>query len=182
VAGRPRDESELIGRAQRGDTRAYGEIVQMHQGIAFRTAFLIAGSREDAEEAVQDAFVKAFRALGRFRRGAALRPWLLTIVANEARNRRRSSLARPTVPFDDEAADWVDVSAEAGVLEAERGSEIGRALAGLPRADREVLFCRFFLELSERETAQVLSVRPGTVKSRLARSLGRLRSGLEVAS
>ena len=65
--------------------------MRRHQNIAFRTAWLIAGSAAEAEEAVQDAFVKAYRALGRFRRGAPLRPWLLTIVANEARNRARAS-------------------------------------------------------------------------------------------
>jgi RNA polymerase sigma factor (sigma-70 family) len=70
---------------------AYEELVRMHQGIAFRTAYLIAGSSSDAEEAAHDAFVKAFGALGRFRRGEPFRPWLLTIVANEARNRRRSA-------------------------------------------------------------------------------------------
>ena len=62
-----------------------------YQGIAFRTAYVIAGNAADAEEAAQDGFVKAWRALGRFRDGAPFRPWLLQIVANEARNRRRSA-------------------------------------------------------------------------------------------
>ena len=62
-----------------------------HQGIAFRTAYLITGSAAEAEESAQDGFVKAYRALGRFRRGAPFRPWVLEIVANEARNRRRSA-------------------------------------------------------------------------------------------
>ena len=61
-----------------------------YQGIAFRTAYLLTGSAADAEDAAQDAFVKAYYALGRFRKGAELRPWLLRIVANEARNKRRS--------------------------------------------------------------------------------------------
>jgi RNA polymerase sigma factor (sigma-70 family) len=91
VVDRPPDESELIERARRGDTAAYGAIVRTHQGIAFRTAYLIAGDASDAEEAAQDGFVKAYRALGRFRAGAPFRPWLLAIVANEARNRRRSA-------------------------------------------------------------------------------------------
>ena len=65
--------------------------MRAHQGIAFRTAYLIAGNAGDAEEAAQDGFVKAYRALGRFRTGSPFRPWLLQIVANEARNRRRSS-------------------------------------------------------------------------------------------
>src|SRR5918992_1106220 len=91
VVSRPQDESELVERARRGDERAYEELVRQHQGIAFRTAYLVAGDAGDAEEAAQEGFVKAYRALGRFRRGAPFRPWLLQIVANEARNRRRSS-------------------------------------------------------------------------------------------
>ena len=78
-------------RARRGDEDAYEELVRAHQGIAFRTAYLLAGNAADAEEAAQDGFVKAYRALGRFRAGSPFRPWLLQIVANEARNRRRSS-------------------------------------------------------------------------------------------
>jgi len=84
VVGRPLDESDLIGRARRGDTHAYEELVHAHQGIAFRTAYVIAGNAADAEDAAQDGFVKAWRALGRFREGAPFRPWLLQIVANEA--------------------------------------------------------------------------------------------------
>src|SRR2546427_11863793 len=91
VVDRPLDEAELVERARRGDLRAWETIVRTHQGIAFRTAYLLAGSAADAEEAAQDAFVKAYRALGRFRRGAPFRPWLLEIVGNEARNRRRSA-------------------------------------------------------------------------------------------
>ena len=91
VVARQLDEAELVLRAQRGDLPAYEELMRMYQGLAFRTAYVIAGSSTDAEEAVQDAFAKAYWALGRFRRGKPFRPWLLTIVANEARNRRRSA-------------------------------------------------------------------------------------------
>src|SRR5438093_1148669 len=91
VVGRPLDESDLIQRAKRGDKHAYEELVHAYQGIAFRTAYVIAGNGADAEEAAQDGFVKAWRALGRFRAGAPFRPWLLRIVANEARNRPRSA-------------------------------------------------------------------------------------------
>ena len=91
VEGRPLDESELVERARSGDHEAYAELVHAYQAIAFRTAFLIAGGATEAEDAAQDGFVKAWRALGRFRAGAPFRPWLLQIVANEARNRRRSA-------------------------------------------------------------------------------------------
>src|SRR5581483_10635900 len=94
VGGRPLDDRELVARAKRGDADAYEELVHAYQGIALRTAYLIAGNAADAEEAAQDAFVKAYRALWRFRAGAPFKPWLLRIVANEARNRRRSASRR----------------------------------------------------------------------------------------
>src|SRR4030095_9437816 len=85
-----RHDAELIDRARRGDLMAYEELVRRHQAVAIRTAHLFAPDG-DAEDAVQEAFVKANAALGRFRAGAPFRPWLLRIVANEARNRRRSA-------------------------------------------------------------------------------------------
>ena len=85
------NEAELIARAKRGDAAAYEELVRMYQGIAFRTAWLVAGNAADAEEAAQDGFVKAYRALWHFRTGAPFKPWLLRIVTNEARNRRRAA-------------------------------------------------------------------------------------------
>ncbi|MGH2741424.1 MAG: sigma factor, partial [Thermoleophilaceae bacterium] len=88
---RPPHEDELVARAKRGELDAYEEIVRRHQSIAFRTAWVITRSAADAEEAAQDAFVKAHAALGRFREDAPLRPWLLTIVANEARNRVKAA-------------------------------------------------------------------------------------------
>src|SRR5919197_3116097 len=91
MGGRPLEEAELVDRAKRGDVAAYEELVRVHQSLAIRTAYVITGQAADAQDAVQEAFVKAYYALGRFREGAAFRPWLLRIVANEAINRRRSS-------------------------------------------------------------------------------------------
>ena len=88
---RPPHEAQLVARAKRGELDAYEDIVRLHETIAFRTAWVITRSAADAEEAAQDAFVKAHAALARFRDGAPFRPWLLAIVANEARNRVRSA-------------------------------------------------------------------------------------------
>jgi RNA polymerase sigma-70 factor (ECF subfamily) len=170
-------------RAQRGDVAAYERLVERHSAIAFRTACVVAGSAADAEEAAQDAFVKAFRALGRFRPGSPWRPWLLKIVANEARNRRRSAGRRTRVELRaaaDPLAAGASPSAEALVLTAERDAALRAALAGLADRDREVLYLRFFLDLGEAEMAAVLDCRPGTVKSRVSRALDRLRAELEV--
>ena len=151
----------------------------MHQGIAFRTAYLLTGSAADAEDAVQVGFVKAWGSLPRFRRGAPFRPWLLRIVANEAHNRRRSSgrvaalqLRSATVePRDDDAS----ASPEIAALGQERREELLAVLQRLDEDHRDVLVCRYFLELSEDETAEVLGVRRGTVKSRVSRALARVR-------
>src|SRR2546422_8332976 len=96
MEGRPTD-GELFSRAQRGDQAAYEEIVRRYQEVAFRMAYVITGSSADAEDAAQEGFLKAYRALATFRTGAEPRPRLLRIVANEARNRARSA-GRPPPP------------------------------------------------------------------------------------
>ncbi len=183
MEGRPLTESELVERAKRGDVGAYERIMEAHQAIAFRTAYLIVGNAADAEEAAQDAFVKAFRALGRFRRDAPFRPWLLRIVANEARNRRRAAGRREQLALRTAAAESRPGGAapppEAALLDAERRGELLAAVNALRDDERLVVACRYFLDLSETETAAALGVRPGTVKSRLSRALGRLRAALE---
>lgn len=154
----------------------------MHQGIAFRTAYLLTGSAADAEDAAQAGFVKAWAALSRFRHGAPFRPWLLSIVANEAHNRRRSAGRQEALRLRSVAASPPDDAApspEGAALGRERREELLAAVGQLDDRDRDVLACRYFLELSEDETATVLDVRRGTVKSRTARALVRLRQELE---
>jgi RNA polymerase sigma-70 factor (ECF subfamily) len=184
VEDRPPHDSELVARAKRGELDAYEEIVRRHQQIAFRTAWVITGSAADAEEAAQDAFVKAHAALPRFRDGAPLRPWLLTIVANEARNRARAAGRRERLALrvaEERRPGGAVPSPEAALLDSERRAELLAALARLSQADREAIACRYFLDLSEEETAATLGCARGTVKSRLARALGRLRERIEVA-
>ncbi len=100
VAGDPAPSSAassdtaLVERANRGDHQAYAELVRRYSAIAHRTASLIVGPA-DAEDAVQEAFVRAFYALGRFRQGSPFKPWLLAIVVNAARNKARSSGQQP---------------------------------------------------------------------------------------
>ena len=181
MESRPPDESMLVARAKRGDAAAYEELVRMHQAIAFRVALVAAGDRGDAEEAVQDAFVKAYRALGRFREGAPFRPWLLRIVANEARNKRRSAGRRAELAVRVAAAASGDAapSPEAAALSHARREDLLAALGALEGRDREVLVHRFLLDLGEEETAAALGVRRGTVKSRTSRALERMRAVLE---
>jgi len=180
--GRPLDESDLIGRAKRGDTHAYEELVYAHQGIAFRTAYVIVGNAADAEDAAQDGFVKAWRALGRFREGAPFRPWLLQIVANEARNRRRSAGRRAHLALraaTEQPSGDAAPSPEASLLSAEMRGALLAAVNELPEDQRVVIALRFFAGLSEHEVAGALSLPEGTVKSRSARALDRLRESYD---
>jgi len=172
-------EETLVERARRGDAAAFEELVLAYQTIAFRVAFVIAGDAADAEEAAQDAFVKAYRALGRFRTGEPFRPWLLTIVANEARNRRRArgrrlALVLRVAPEPGAAGE----DPETAALAAERRERLLGALEELREDDRDVLACRYFLDLSEEETAATLGIARGTVKSRTHRALARLQEEL----
>jgi RNA polymerase sigma-70 factor (ECF subfamily) len=175
-------ERDLIERARHGDVSAFESLVRAHQAVAFRTAWVASGGTDDAEDAAQEAFMKAFAALPRFRVGAAFRPWLLAIVANEARNRRRSAdrrvalaLRAPTPAASGEA---VEPPPEAAVLATEQRAALLEAIGRLPEQDREVITFRYLLELSEAETAAALGVPAGTAKSRLSRAMDRLRATL----
>jgi RNA polymerase sigma-70 factor (ECF subfamily) len=149
----------------------------MHQDIAFRAAFLVTGSAAEAEDAAQDGFVKAWQALPRFRRGAPFRPWLLAIVTNEARNRRRRAGRQAALALRALEPDTPGVEEAAGArADHER---LVRIVGGLSEDHRLVIGYRYFLDLSEEETAEALGIPRGTVKSRLARALERLREQME---
>jgi RNA polymerase sigma-70 factor (ECF subfamily) len=172
-------EETLVERARRGDPAAFEALVLAYQTIAFRVAFVIAGDAADAEEAAQDAFVKAHRALGRFRSGEPFRPWLLTIVANEARNRRRGRGRRVALALRAAAEPGASgEDPEAAAVATERRERLLAAVERLREDDRDVLACRYFLDLSEEETAAALGIARGTVKSRTHRALARLREQL----
>ena len=178
MGGRPLDDRQLVERAKRGEVDAYEELVQRHQAVAQRTAYLIAGTTGDSEDAVQEAFVKAYYALGRFRADGAFRPWLLKIVANEARNRRRRAGRQTNLVLragEERPSGDAAPSPEAAALESERHQLLIEALNRLREGDRTALALRFFLDLSEAEMAAALNCARGTVKSRVSRALGRLR-------
>ena len=173
-----REDADVLARVRGGDRDAYAELVHRHAPVAVRTAALL-GAGPDAEDVVQEAFVKAYSALGRFREGAAFRPWLLQIVANETRNLHRSAGRRA----DRERSAWrlteplllaVPAAEDpaATVVLRERRAELVRGLGQLSEPHRQVVTCRYLLELDEAETAAVLGWPRGTVKSRLHRALG----------
>jgi RNA polymerase sigma-70 factor (ECF subfamily) len=171
-------EAALIERARHGDVAAFESLVRAHQDVAFRTAWVASGGADDADDAAQEGFMKAYAALSRFRTGAPFRPWLLTIVANEARNRRRSASRRVALALrapEPGMAESAGASPEAVLLDRERRAALLGAVDRLSDADREVITYRYLLQLTEAETAAAIGVPAGTVKSRLSRALERLR-------
>ena len=179
VEGRPLEDPELVELSRHGDQNAYAQLVTRYQALAARTAYVITGSEEDAEDAAQEGFVKAYYALGRFRAGAPFRPWLLRIVANEAINRRKARGRRPTVGLSlamDRPSPDTALSPEGAALASERRERVLGALREMREDDRLVIAYRYFFDLSEAEMAEALACARGTVKSRLSRAIARLRT------
>ena len=167
-------------RARDGDLDAFEVLVARHTALAHRTAVLL-GAGADAPDVVQEAFVKAYRALGSFRGDAPFRPWLLRIVTNETLNAHRSARRRSGAELRvrPDRPDGSVESAEAAALRSERHGLLVAAVRELPEKYRLVVTCRYFLDLGEEETATVLGWPRGSVKSRLSRALGRLRVRLD---
>ncbi|MEV6814003.1 RNA polymerase sigma factor [Micromonospora sp. NPDC051296] len=174
----PLDDEEFVTRAQAGDREAYELLVARHTASAYRTAVLL-GAGSDAEDVIQEAFVKAYRKLSRYRGDSSFRSWLLAIVANETRNLHRSRDRRQGLALRaarvDPGSEIVEDDAVGAVLAGERRAALVRALRSLPSKDREVIVCRYFLDLSEDETVTMLGWPRGTVKSRTSRALVKLR-------
>ncbi len=179
------DDDALVERARLGEAVAYAGLVERYQDVAFRIAFIILGSPQEAEEAAQEAFIKAYYALPRFRRGAAFRPWLLQIAANQAKNQRRAGGRRGNLALrataEERPLGGAAPSPEVDALLEERRQTLLTAVNGLRDEDRLVVAYRYFFELSEGEMAGALGCARGTVKSRLSRALGRLRQVVTAA-
>jgi RNA polymerase sigma-70 factor (ECF subfamily) len=169
------DDATLVSRARDGDADSFAELVRRYQDIARRVA-AATGGVDIAEDAAQEGFVRAFGALATFRDDRAFRPWLLSIVANAARNHRRAHTRwdRARLRAVERDASVATASPEETIEARDTRRSLARAIDALPRAHREVVACRYLMDLSEQETAACLGVPTGTVKSRLARALDRL--------
>ncbi len=173
------DETALIGLAAQHDEQAWEALIAAHQQAVFRLAYLFTGDPDEAEDVTQETFVRAFRYIERFDRTRSLRPWLLSIAANLARNRIRSVkrflAALQTFARRDPGAFLTSMP---GQSEPDEAKNLWQAVRKLRLEDQQVIYLRYFLELSEGETAAALEIPPGTVKSRLHRALSRLRERL----
>jgi RNA polymerase sigma-70 factor, ECF subfamily len=169
------DESTLIRHATNGDAAAWEPLVLAHQQAVFRLAYLLLGDPDDAEDVAQETFLRAWKHLRRFDPTRPLRPWLLSIVSNLARNRHRSVgryVAALTRAFRNEPP---PVNIEEKSTQKLESTELWKAVQTLSIADQQIVYLRYFLDLSVNETAEVLQIAEGTVKSRLSRALERLR-------
>jgi RNA polymerase sigma-70 factor (ECF subfamily) len=177
------DDDEAVRRSLDGDLDAYAALVARYTAPAHRAAVMF-GAGDDADDVVQEAFVKAFRHLAKFRRGEVFRPWLLQIVVNETRNLHRSRrrldalVLRATQLTPPGNGHVASDDPEREALSGERRTALLDAVRGLPEKYRQAVTCRYFLELSEAETAKVLGWPAGSVKSRTARALARLQQTL----
>jgi RNA polymerase sigma-70 factor (ECF subfamily) len=170
-------DPDLIVRARAGNETAWETLVRAHQQAVFRLAYLLLGNAHDAEDVTQEVFIRAFHSLDRFDQDRPLRPWLLQITANLARNHHRTlgrylaAVRRLIQDRPDEQFGIIGQSVahlEAGVL--------WNAVRRLSVADQQIIYLRYFLDLSEAETREALGIAPGTVKSRLHRAVQRLRT------
>ena len=174
------DEEQLTKQAMEGDLDAFNQLVLRYQGIAYNHAYALLGDTNQAEDAVQESFIKAFQAMNGFR-GVSFRGWLLKIVTNSAYDWLRRSQRHPMQPLfpEDENGEEIEspawivdpaASVQEEVEEKEFSKKIYEALDELPDVYRSVLTLIDIHELDYAEAAEALKVPIGTVKSRLARA------------
>jgi RNA polymerase sigma-70 factor (ECF subfamily) len=170
-------DADLVRRAREGDDSAYDALMKQHQEAVFRFAYLLLGDRDEADDLAQETFIRAFRMLARFDLDRPFRPWVLKITANLAANRRRAAgryMAALRRWFMQTPTSEPRVEQEA--IQNEQTNNLWEAVRRLNQTDQEVIYLRYFLELSEADAADALGVAVGTVKSRLHRALARLRT------
>jgi RNA polymerase sigma-70 factor (ECF subfamily) len=182
-------DEELVALVRRGQREAFRDIMQRHNRRLYRVARGLVRDDAEAEDVVQEGYVRAYAALGEFRGECALATWLTQIVLNEARGRLRRR--RPTedpqvldrIPQDSRVMIFPGVSAvdnpEAAVARAELRRLLERAVDELPDSFRLVFIMRDIDEISAEETAAQLGIRPETVRTRLHRARRLLRARLD---
>jgi RNA polymerase sigma-70 factor (ECF subfamily) len=165
-------DGQLVERAQRGDQTAFAELVERHQHRMFTLAARTLGSRTDAEDAVQDAFVRAWRGLGSFRGGSLFSTWLYRICVNAAHDHRSRRRPDPVEPTD------TDADPRDRFADEELSGELQRALGSLEEHQRVTVILFDVLGVSYAEIAEITKSTEGTVKSRLFRGRAELAKQL----
>ena len=176
----PGQERRLLERFWAGDPAAFDRIVAIHRLAVYRVARRILGSHEEADEAAQETFVRAYRSLSGFRGESRLRTWLIRIALNVSRT---IGASRERTASLEEAADAIDAgeSAEAAAGRQEAGAAVRRAVAGLPPRQREVVLLKVFSDLTYEEVAAVMGLTAGAVKAHFHQAVSNLRRRMEGA-
>ena len=168
-------DKELLARHAQGDPHAFAELVQRHRDRMWAVALRTLGDPEEAADALQDAFLSAFRAVGRFRGEAAVTTWLHRIVINACLDRLRRQSIRPAVPMGDDAMlDAIAPKNADPTALHEVALDVTAALRQLPAEQRAALILVDMMGYGVDEAARVLDVPTGTIKSRCARGRARL--------
>src|SRR3954453_2930306 len=186
--GEPTDESVLVDAARKGDIGAFEQLVKRYDRNVFRIAQHITQNREDAEDVVQDAFLKAYQNLGQFQGNSKFYTWLVRIAVNEALMKLRKRKTSKTVSMDEdvetedgsvprEVADW-SPNPEQLFGQSELSDILAKTIQGLPTGFRTVFVLRDVEGLSTEETAETLGLSVPAVKSRLLRARLQLRERL----
>jgi RNA polymerase sigma-70 factor (ECF subfamily) len=174
------DQALLVHRAVSGDDSSWSVLMRRHQEVVYRLAALISGDPDEADDIAQETFLRAYDALERFDPERPMRPWLLRITRNTAYNRMRA--ARRYLAALRKAARLDPSLSAPGRSPDEDGSRralrnlLWQAVQRLSHTDQEVIYLRYYLEMSQAEAAEALEVAQGTVKSRLHRALARLQT------
>lgn len=185
-------DDALINMIKDGQIDAFDTLMDRHAGKAFQIAYGILGQKDDAEEVTQDAFVRIYRALPKFRGDSEFSTWMYRIVVNQARNKYRWNKRRGAhlnmsinqqVEMDDSSVMTFDLpdgrkTPDREIIFKEWEGEIATEVEKLPEVNREALILRNVKNLSYEQIAQVLNCKVGTVKSRIARAREELRKRL----
>ena len=169
---------EVIARIQAGDMSAFEQLMRANNRKLYRTARAILRDDAEAEEAVQDAYLKAYRALGSFRGESKLSTWLVRIAANEALVRHRRNARAAPLELDPELPAAESAGPENGAQLSELRSVLEARIDALPDAYRAVFMLRGVEEFSVEETAAVLGIPEATVRTRFFRARGLLRASM----
>ena len=177
-------EARLLARARDGDREAMRDIVEQHQSDVYYLALGLLGQRGDAEDAMQDVFVKAMKSIKRFRGDSGLSTWLYRITVNTCRDQQRKkrwtffSLSNNDDQMPEFQRPEINTSQEIAVTDTALRARLHAAMNRLTQSERQVFTLREFQELSVRETSQVLGLAEGSVKALLHRALKKLRNEL----
>jgi len=172
------DESGLAARFRAGDRIAFDEIVTLHRRSVYTVARRLLRKHEDADEAAQVTFVKAWAARSRFRGDAQMKTWLTRIVLNVSKSMLSSRRVETTLPDESGWADSACTDPGVRIDRVRLRHELRRAVGGLPTRQQEVVMLKVYEDLTYREVAEILELSPGAVKAHLHQAISNLKRGL----